>query len=527
MYSTVYSAALDGMRAEMIRVEADVSKGLPMFHMVGYLSSEVKEAGERVRTAIRNAGIFLPPKKIVVNLSPAAVRKRGSSFDLPIAVAMLAAYGEIPAEAFQNILMLGELGLNGEVLGVPGVLLCVIRAKELGYRACIVPQENQREGSVVQGIRVLGMKNLTEVLAYAKDPLEFEQKVRKRKEEKGEEKAKEITKTVKITGAEEGEQEEKLDFQDVIGQEVLKRAAEIAVAGQHNLLMVGSPGAGKTMVAKRIATILPPLTLEESIEISKVYSVLGMLDQKRPLIRKRPFRQVHHTATKAALIGGGLYPLPGECSKSLFGTMMLDELAEFSPAVLDVLREPLEDQKIHMVRSKGSYDFPADFLLVSAMNPCPCGYCLTDPDRCKCTESEIRRYQGRVSRPLLNRIDLCVEAPRIEYEQLRQTGMTKGESSAEIQKRVCRVREIQKQRYRDSKAKLNGRLSAAEVERFCVLDQAGEAIMQKAYEKWNLTARTYHKVLKVARTIADLAGSEQICPEHLAEALGYRMLDGE
>ncbi|MCI8293395.1 MAG: YifB family Mg chelatase-like AAA ATPase [Hespellia sp.] len=511
MYSTVHSAALDGMQVEMIRVEADVSNGLPMFHMVGYLSSEVKEAGERVRAAIRNTGICLLPKKMIVNLSPAAVRKRGASFDLPIAVAVLAAYEVICVEDLKDVLFVGELGLNGELLKVSGILPTVIEARHKGYRVCVVPGGNEREGSVIQGIQIVGAKTLAEVLDYIRDPDTFQ---RKRKETRD--------KVVSITKFGKGTSEEVVDFQDVSGQEMLKRAAEIAVAGQHNLLMIGTPGASKTMIAQRIPTILPPLELEESIEISKVYSILGLLDTEHPLIVDRPFRKVHHTATRTALAGGGLHPAPGEISLAHGGVLMLDELAEFPKSVLEVLRQPMEEQEIQIVRSRGTYYFPADFLLISAMNPCPCGY-YPDRSRCTCTEAEVNRYLGKISQPLLSRIDLCVEAPRVEYGNLKQTG--RGESSAKIRARVCHVREIQRQRYKGLKVHVNGRLSAREVEKYCVLDAEGEAMMQIAYDRLGLTARTYHKVLKVARTIADLSEAEVIRAEHLAEALGLRMPD--
>ena len=387
MYSTVYSAVMDGMKAEMIRVEADVSNGLPMFHMVGYLSSEVKEAGERVRTAIRNIGLKLQPKKMVINLSPATLRKHGSSFDLPIAVALLAAYEMIRMDSLENVLFLGELGLNGEILPVPGILPMVIKAKEMGYHTCVIPENNASEGRVIQGIRVMGVRHLTEVLEYISDPERSNAYLKKEKE------------------AAWIDTEDTLDFRDIYGQEILKRAAEIAVAGQHNLLMVGTPGSGKTMVAKRIPTILPPLSLEESIEISKIYSVMGMLDQEHPLIRQRPFRQVHHTATRAALVGGGMRPMPGEISLAHGGVLMLDELAEFSKPVLEALRQPLEEQEIQIVRSQGTYHFPADFLLISAMNPCPCGH-YPDRTKCSCTEADVRKYLQKISQPILNRIDI-------------------------------------------------------------------------------------------------------------------------
>lgn len=310
MYSTVYSAVMDGMKAEIIRVEADVSNGLPMFHMIGYLSSEVKEAGERVRTAIRNIGIRLQPKKMVINLSPATLRKRGSSFDLPIAVALLSAYELIRSDTLEKVLFLGELGLNGEVIPVSGVLPMVIEAREKGYKTCVVPKGNEKEGCIIQGIQLIGINHLTEVLDYIKKPETFQNA------------GQELPDTMILPIRQE---DSDMDFQDIRGQEILKRAAEISVAGQHNLLMVGTPGAGKTMVAKRIPTILPPLNLEESIEISKVYSVLGMLDQKQPLIRQRPFRQVHHTVTKTALIGGGTYPAPGEISLAHGGVLFVCE----------------------------------------------------------------------------------------------------------------------------------------------------------------------------------------------------------
>lgn len=501
----VLSASVQGLGVEFVQVEADVSNGLPVFHMVGYLSSEVKEASERVRTAMKNTGFALPAKKVVVNLSPACVRKHGSVFDLPIAAAVLSALQIIPVERFQNTLLAGELGLDGRLQPIEGVLAIVTEAKSRGVKTCILPEGNRQEGMLVAGIQVLGAKSLSEVCQWAKrqnglhgesetpDPvLDYEP------------------------------EEYSIDYSDIQGQEAVKRATLVAVAGNHNLLYIGPPGSGKTMMAKRIPTILPALTLEESLEITRIYSVAGRLKSERPLITTRPFREVHHTVTKTALVGGGRIPSPGEITLAHGGVLFLDELAEFQRGVLEVLRQPLEDKCVHLVRQFGSYCFPADFMMVAATNPCSCGY-YPDLEKCSCTVPQIQKYFGKISQPFLDRLDVCVEAPKVKYEAL--TGEKDIYTSAEMKRKVEQARRIQKERFQNSPVRTNSQMGRPEIDRFCRVDTEGNRLLQQAYDVLNLTARSYYKILKVARTIADLDESERIEIFHLKEAVGYRMID--
>ncbi len=502
MFQKVVSAGIWGIDGFLVDVEADIHDGLPGFILTGNLAQETKEAQERVRIALKNADIRLPPKKITVNLSPADIRKDGTAYDLAIAAAVMGAFGIVPDEFLRDAMIVGELGLNGEVKPVRGVLSFVSAARDSGLKQCFLPKDNALEGSIVTGIEIIPVDSIQELTGMLQDP----ERISVLKGDAW----KKLNQTAEIPY--------EIDFSELNGQPLVRRATEIAVAGRHNILYIGSAGTGKTMAAKRIPTIMPPLSREESIQISKIYSISGLLPPEMPLMTRRPFRSPHHTITPTALAGGGVIPKPGEISLASNGVLFLDELPEFSGKVIEILRQPLEDRVVTVSRLHGSCQFPANTMLAAAANPCPCGF-HPDKSRCHCSPGQIKRYIGKISKPILDRIDITVEAAPITYDEFRRTGQN--ESSSQIRERVIRVQEIQRRRQN----MFNGEMSAREIAEYCVLDAMEEEYLRLVYQSMKLSARACHKILKVARTIADLDGKEQIEKVHLCEAVGYRSLE--
>lgn len=499
MFRQVLSAAVVGLEVCLVSVEVDVSDGLPCFIMVGYVSAQVREAQDRVRTALKNAGISMPPKRITVNLAPADIRKDGAGFDLPIAAAILSASGKLPEHALDQMFLIGELGLNGEVRPVPGILPIVLKAVEKQCRLCIVPKANLAEAKVIEGIECLGIKNIQELLDFLQKGIYPEEQ--------------DLYST-------DCKSTYDVDFADILGQEAAKRAALVAVSGFHNMLMVGPPGSGKTMLAQRVPTILPPMTQSEKLEVSKIYSVAGLLSKEQPLKGTRPFCAPHHTASPQALAGGGLVPKPGLITLSHRGCLFLDEMPEFSRKSLEILRQPLEEHKITISRASGSYVFPADFLLMAAMNPCPCGY-YPDLNRCTCSPVEVRRYRSKISFPLLDRIDICTQISAVSYEEIQQKG-TGRVTSAQLRKKVEQAQGIQKMRYEKESFLFNSELPASKMKKYCPLTLAAQEMMEQVFDKMHLSVRSYHRILRVARTIADLEQKEILDVQHVSEAVYYR-----
>ena len=507
MFCKVMAGGIHGIDSFLAEVEVDAGRGLPGLEMVGLLSSEVREARERVRVALKNSEFQIPPQRITVNISPADIRKEGAAYDLPIALGILIAMEQMEESALKDTLVIGELGLDGEVKAVKGILPIMMMAKEQGIKRCILPKENAMEGAVIQGIKIVGVSNLTETVGY----LMME-----------EEKANQFLPPTILNPLSLFQQEEKEkypDFADIRGQEMVKRAAVIGAAGFHHLLITGIPGAGKTMIAKRIPSIMPPLSMEESLEVSKIYSVSGLLEKGNPLITRRPFLHPHHTISRQALAGGGRIPRPGVLSLSHRGVLFLDELPEFGRDNIEVLRQPLEDKEVQIARNYGKVTYPADIMLVAAMNPCPCGF-YPDRSRCHCSEGEIKRYRSRISGPIYDRIDICVEAKAVELKDLQS--QRKGESSSQLKAKVMKARKIQEKRYQNSPYFFNSDLETKDIMKYCKLRENEEAFMQEIFHSLKLSARAYHRMLKVARTIADLDQAEDIEKEHLAEAVCYR-----